>query len=424
MNLGAYLLDHWWKLLALAALLAASGFFSGSETAFFKLTRGQLHRLGRRGPVGRLVVSLMRRPRRLLQALLLGNMIVNVAYSAVAALTVISLGKGGLGGWALAGLACAPVLLLILAGEVTPKMLAYRLAERWALVAASPLALTARALAPVVWVAERSVVSPLARVIAPRVAGEGDITGDELSALLDLSARRGLIAKDANLLLQEILQLTDIRVADIMVPRVDVVAYDVDGPPAGLAKLLAETHLRKIPVYAGDIDHILGVVHAKRLLLAPETPLRRLVVPVPFMPEAANIERALLQLRVKRRQMAIAVDEYGGVAGLVTLEDIIEQIVGDIEETHEAPRRPAVERIGENEYLLDGDLAVHEWLEAFHIDLAGKRISTVGGFVISLLGRIPAEGDVANYRNLRFTVEEMRRRRIGRLRLELTEVAQ
>ncbi|GAF81767.1 unnamed protein product, partial [marine sediment metagenome] len=171
----------------------------------------------------------------------------------------------------------------------------------------------------------------------------------------------------------------------------------------------------------GRIDNVLGVVHAKRLLLNPTQPLRELVTPVPFVPEAANIERTLLQLRARRDQMAIVVDEYGGVAGLVTLEDIIEEIVGDIEESQETPRGRPVRQTGPDEYILDGDLAVHEWLDAFKIDLSERRISTIGGFVISLLGRIPDVGDQTTYRNLRFTVEQMRGRRIRKLRLKLLE---
>lgn len=421
MSWAEYFLENWCRLAALAGLLVLSGFFSGTETALFNLTRGQLLRLGRRAGMGRQVASLMRRPRSLLQTLLLGNMTVNVAYSAISAVMVIALSRRGLPAPITAAVALVPVLALILAGEVTPKMLAYRLGERWALLAAMPTTIACRLLWPVVWLLEKALISPLCRLLAPQQQKHATMTNEELAALLDLSAKRGLIGPDANALLQEIMQLTDIKVADIMVPRVDVIAYDVDGPPAGIADLFAKTHLRKVPVYEGEIDKVLGVVHAKRMLLNPSQPLRQLVTPVAFVPEAANVERALLQLRARRDQMAIVVDEYGGVAGLVTLEDIVEQIVGDIEESQEAGRGRPVRRIGPNEYILDGDLAIHEWLDAFKIDLAERRISTIGGFVISLLGRIPSVGDQTTYQNLRFTVKQMRGRRIRELRLELLE---
>ena len=208
-----------------------------------------------------------------------------------------------------------------------------------------------------------------------------------------------------------------------MVPRVDMISYDVSGPAAGLARVFRRTKLRRIPVYEKDVDHIIGVVHAKRVLFDPEAALADVVVEVPFVPEAANLERVLNQLRARRSQMAIVVDEYGGTAGMVTLEDILEEIVGDIPEPHEAGRGAAVEQTGPGRYVLDGDLAIHEWDDALALGLTARRVSTIGGFVTSLLGSIPGVGNVVSYRNLRFTVLEMRRRRVGKVELRLQEEA-
>jgi putative hemolysin len=298
-------------------------------------------------------------------------------------------------------------------------MLAFRLGERWAVIGAAPIALFARAMAPVLWLTEKFFVTPLTRIIAPRPAGAGDMTADELATLMDVSARRGVLDDDAGSMLQGIIELTDLSVGDIMVPRVDMVACDVDDPPETLAETFRRTGLRKIPVYERDIDNIVGVVHAKRLFLRPDAPVREHVRDVIFVPEAADLEKLLLQFRVKRRQMAMVVDEYGGLAGLVTLEDALEEIVGDIPDTEgERPPQP-VQRIGGNAYLVDGMLSVHEWVDAFHMDIAIERYRTIGGFVASLLGRMPRVGDEATYRNLRFEVVSMRGRRIGRLRIEL-----
>ncbi len=421
MSWAEVLADSAWKLVLLAGLLVASAFFSGTETSLFSLSRLQLYRLrhGRRS--GKIASKLMSRPRRVLNTLLLGNMLVNVAYTGIAAVMILDLRRAGLAGWAVAAASLGSLIVLILFGEVTPKMLAIAVGTRWVPPAAAALAVVERATAPVLYVLEKAIVGPLGRLVAPARPSAVDITAEELAALLDLSAKRGIIDRDVNALLQEIVALTDLNVADIMVPRVDMLAYDVDGPRQGLAKVFTETHLRKIPVYETDIDHVLGVIHAKRLLMDPQTPVRELVAEVPFVPEAGNVERLLLQFRVTGTQMAIVVDEYGGTAGLVTLEDVVEEIVGDIPDPHEAVAGPAVQRVGENEYLLNGNLAIHEWVDAFKIDLSGGRISTIGGFVTSLLGRIPRESDTVSYRNLRFTVEAMRRRRIEKLRLQLVE---
>ena len=148
--------------------------------------------------------------------------------------------------------------------------------------------------------------------------------------------------------------------------------------------------------------------------------IRELLAKAPFVPEAANIERVLLQFRVTRTQMAIVVDEYGGTAGLVTLEDVLHEIVGEIPDPN-AAERYHVERISNREYLIDGELGIHQWADVFPTDLSRRRISTVGGFVTSQLGRMPKVGDRVTHRNLRFIVESMRGRRIQTLRLELLE---
>ena len=421
---GEFFAERVGQLVFLAVLLTSSGFFSGSETALFSLSPGQLFRLRRRGRRGQMVSSLMSRPGPILHTLLLGNLLVNVAYSSITAMIVLDLQRTlDLSAWMLAIVLLAPLLALILIGEIVPKMLAILVAERWAVTAAAPLAVLRRAFSGVIALLQAALVSPLVKILAPVRAGNADINSDELAALLDLSARRGILGRQANVLLQEIVALTDLRVSDIMVPRVDMISYDVDGPRAGLVKLFAQTRLRRIPVYERTIDNILGVIPAKGVLFYPDTPMRDEVVKVPFVPEAADLERTLVQLRVRGAQMAIVVDEYGGTAGLVTMEDILEEIVGDIPDRHEQPG-PLVEKVSPGHYVVDGDLAIHEWAGVFDIDLHGRRINSVGGFVTYLLGRIPSAGDVATYRNLKFTVVTMRRRRIGKIEIRLREEGQ
>jgi len=422
MNWAEFLVSHAGQLVLLAVLLACSALFSGSETALFSLTRGQLHRFrGSPNRLRRAAAALMVRPRAVLNTVLLGNMLVNTAYSVICALIVLDLGRRGAAAWILAAASLGPLIVLILVGEVSPKMTSYGVAPRWAELAAVPLTLLGRAFAPVLWLVDVVAVSPLTRLLAPRARARSAITAEELAAVMDLSARRGVISHDVNQLIQEIMELTALRAADIMVPRVDMVSYSVEDPPEGLATLFRRTHLRRIPVYEGDVDHVIGVVQAKRLLLSPAAPVRQLVVKVPFVPEAASLERVLLQFRVTRSQVAVVVDEYGGTAGLVTLKDLLEEIVGDFPETPEQGAAPAVERISDREYLVLGNLACHEWADAFQMDLASRRISTIGGFVTSLLGRIPQAGDTATHGNVRFTVKSMRRWRVEKVRVELLE---
>jgi putative hemolysin len=422
MTWTSYLAGHVPELLLMALLLCLSAFFNGSEAALFSLSPGQAYKMARQKGAGQKAAWLMARPERILQALLLGNLLVTIAFFGVSSVLLHGLTSAAQAPPYVAGLLwLVPPVLIVLFGDVTPKLAALNVAERWALLAAGPLVLLRRLLSPPVRVINRGIVNPLTRLLAPRPAADANITGEELASLLDLTAQRGILDHQANALLQEILSLTDLRVADVMVPRVDVICYDVDSPPAGLVQIVKRTHLRRVPVYERDPGAMLGVVHAKRLLMQPGTPLRQLVVKVPFVPESANLERALVQLRVRRAQIAIAVDEYGGTAGIITLEDILEQIVGDLPDEHDSQEGSPVEHKGPGWYVLDGDLPVHEWAEAAGMDLGGPKVSTIGGFVTSRLGRIAAVGDEARYRNLRFKVLSMRRRRVGKLEIRLLE---
>lgn len=423
MDWGLYVADHAWQILLQIALVVCSAFFSASETALFNLSRSQLYRMRNGGTAARAAAALMAKPRKLLNTLLLANMLGNTLYASIAAVEVFDLEGHGSAAWAGGAISLGLLLVLILLGEVSPKFVAMALGERVALMAAPPLTLLQRGLSPLLWVLQNAIVLPLTRLAVPpaAVSRATDVTTGELRALLNLSARRGILDHDANTLLQEILELKDIHVGDIMVPRVDMIAFDINRPRADLLELFRKTKLRRVPVYDAHMDDILGLVHAKRVVLSPDAPIRTLVAKVPFVPLVANLERVLVQFRVTRTQLAVVVDEYGGTAGMVTLEDVLEEIVGDIPDPHQTAHAPAVQRLSDREYLVAGNLAIHEWPEFLKIRLPSRRISTVGGFVMSLLGHIPRIGEQAVYRNLRFTVESMHGRRIDRLRLQLTE---
>jgi putative hemolysin len=416
---GQFFISHLWQLVAMAILLAGSAFFSGSETALFSLSAGQLHRLARAGRSGRIVASLARKPRELLNALLLGNLVINVAYTAISATIVFDLGGSDLPAWSAPVGSLAALVVLILVGEVAPKIIALAATRRWALLCGPILAGFKRIVKPLLWVIQYIAIGPITKVIAPGRKRGGEISAGELGDVLSLAARQGTIDRDAGAMLQEIVELTGLKTCNIMVPRVDMIARDIATPRAGLIQTFKDTGLTRLPIYDGNADNIVGVIVARTLLMSPAKPLRELLGQVTFTPESASVERLLVSFRANSTKLAIVVDEYGGTAGLVTLEDILEEIVGDMPDPRETEPDPAVHRIGEDLYRIDGNLPIHEWADAFEIDLRRRRITTVGGFVTSLLGRIPRIGDTATYRNLHFTVESLHRRRIGRLKLQL-----
>ena len=234
-----------------------------------------------------------------------------------------------------------------------------------------------------------------------------------------MSRRRGLINRTEDLYLREVIDLSKIRVRDIMVPRVEVVMFDVNDPPEELRNLMRRTRLTKIPVYDDAIDSIVGLVYAKILFFEPDKPLRELVTPVQFVPELITGEQLLHHFRQTRSQIAIVVDEFGGMAGLVTLEDLAEEIVGEIHDPEDQEVEPEIIQISDTEYEISGRLSVHYWVEMFGISELTERVTTVAGLGTARLGRPAQVGENVTIGNVRLGVIAADGPRIERLRLTL-----
>ncbi len=404
------------RVVLMLLLLAGSAFFSGSETAFFNLTRRQIKQLNTtKNRVAKLLAHLLKRPGQLLNCLLLGNMIVNVLFFAVSSVLVLR-AKMQWGIPAATGLAFGTFLMLVLFGEILPKSLAYASSRPVALTAAVPVFLCIQVLGPVAWLARVIILEPILRILLGHQRLPHAITMAEFRSVIDYSRRRGLITEDENKLLAEVVELGFLKVRHVMCPRVDVVACEVSDPPA-LARQRMRTHgLTKIPIYVKDIDRAIGLVHLRQLLLKPDLSLDRLVQPVHFVPEQKSVESLLEFFRKTETDMALVVDEYGGIAGSVQLEDIAEELFGSAALTREVE---PIKQLGPFEYRLSGDVAIHDWADAFGIDLGETRLSTIGGLVTALLGKIPRKGDVAHLGNVCFTVERVRRHRIETVILSL-----
>ena len=423
MTIGEFLVEPVWQMGLLCLLLVASAYFAGAEAALFSLSGSQLHRLGqdsRRS--AKLAASLMQNPGSVLTTVLLGNNVVNILYFAASTLLIINVRSQVHGGefWAVA-LAVVTFIAIVIAAEIIPKTLAHIWAWHLAPPAAPILAVLNRVLKPIRRVLLVGLINPMTSLLAPAGNRRSNLAADEMSALLNLSQKRGLISADEGELLQEVLELTDLKARDIMTPRVDIVACDVNSSADELLELVRKKRITSVPIYEGDLDNVVGVVHVKHLLVDSGRGLREAADTVRFVPESAPLERLLVHFRSTKSQLAVVVDEYGGTAGLVTLGDVLEEIVGEITEGMDHRHEPAVRQVGGGEWLVDADLPIHEWTDAFPTDLTGVRFNTVGGFVVSLLEHIPSVGEQVEYRNVTFTVETMRRRRIALLRVQLRE---
>jgi putative hemolysin len=427
MALWTILADHPAHLLTMAALLAASAYFSASETALFNLSREQLRKFrAARSPFRHLAARLMDDPRRVLVTILFGNMIVNTGFF-VTSVSLITRAAAAdpdhSAAWA-SGIGLSSLIILILCGEILPKSISAAMPERLAPAAAPPLVALGYIVAPIRFVLGQVIVQPLTRLAAAGSrAPHAFVTKDELQAIVEVAAREGIVTTQESDMLADILDLGEMKVREVMLPRVEVVGCDRVTPMSVVLAVFRKTRMTKMVVFESAIDNIVGVVYAKTAFLSPDRSLTDLVQPVHFVPESKTVEGLLKDFRTRKIQFAVAVDEYGGVAGIVSLEDCLEQIVGNIEDETDRPAVEEVRQAGASEYLLAGNLSIRSWADAFDMDLPndGGRYATVGGFVTSLLGRMPRPGDTVAWRNLVFSVEEVRRHRVTRVRLRLAD---
>jgi CBS domain containing-hemolysin-like protein len=403
-------------VVVMMVLLVCSAFFSGSETSFFNLTRRQVSLLSQsKHKLQVLAARLLNKPKQLLSCLLFGNMTVNVLFYAISSVLIVRVGRQ-VGTGAAAVTAFISFAVLVLFGEILPKSLAYANSRSVSVAAALPLVLCLHIFAPLHFVFRVFIVEPTLRLFLGPLKPAKPISTGEFKSLIEQVRKRGLITADENKLLGEIVELGFLKVRHVMQPRVDMIACNVTDSAESAHKKMIKYHLTKLPVYAGTIDNIVGLVYLRQLLLEGEALLDKLVQRVHFVPEQKTVESLLEFFREMGTDTAIVVDEYGGIAGSVRLEDIAEELLGPIEA---AEGIELVETIGPFKYRLAGDVSIHDWAEAFGIDPEQAKVTTIGGLVTNLLGRIPKSGDTAYLHNLKFTVERVRKHRIKTVILTL-----
>jgi putative hemolysin len=398
-------------LILLPVLLVLSGFFSGSETALFSMSETERMHLRRRGTLaGRAVQTLLADPRMLLITILLGNMAVNVLFFVISSVLMMRADAGVIGSIAMAVLT---VLAIVLFGEILPKMLANNRRTTFASIVA-PLLLTLHGtILPLRVVLDRAVVAPLSRLTAP-TAAPPQLDEEELTALLEISSRQGVIDADEQRLLRDVFNMGRLRVRDVMTPRVRMKAIPLHGQRDEVIELVRETRLHRLPVYRRNMDDIVGILPVKPYLLAShkrKVRIKRLLEKPRFVPHVATLEQLLEQFRKTHTQSAIVVDEYGGTAGIVSLEDVVERLVGDIVSGSPDETRPP-EQLDRRRWRVDGNMSVHDWAEAFGQPLATTRVSTVGGLIMEHLGRAPHVGDEITIGNIKLNVEAIDRSRV------------
>ncbi len=407
------------KLILLVFLLFLSGFFSSSEAAFFSLTPLHLHKMKEEHyPFLTYVQQLLKYPRRLLITILVGNEAVNITISAVAASLFIYF--FGIQGQWMTVVIMTPVLVIF--GEALPKTFAVTYPMRLSAFLSPLLIFVSRIVRPVVWVLEMVSDFFVRRFSRDTTSRRHVLMEDEFRTLIDAGEKEGALESAQRDLIHKVFDLGDTTVAEIMIPRVDMFCLPVSMQITDIEREIIKARHDRIPIYGSDRDDIIGILYARDLLdgirgrQAPISIAKLSRKPF-FVPEAKTAIRMLRNFQAMRIQMAIVVDEYGGVSGLVTLEDILNHLYEDIYDTPGA-RDPLWQRVNDRTILASGKMSMEDLQDIFPLAAPEEDFETVGGFVFHLFGKLPVRGESVTYDHHTFRVEQMGKARILKVRIE------
>lgn len=406
------------QLALLGVLIACSLFISGSETALFALTARQLRAFAKSdSPLKRRAQLLMRHPQRVLMTVLLANTTINVGIFAVSFAGAARSGSANPLTAAISGVIA--LVLVLLCGEVIPKAIALAHAATVAPIAAPIVHILQVVTTPIRAVLHIALVEPITRLLSPADSRNTVASADDLRSLVEMSADQGVISSRENDMLQAVFVLPEILVRSVMVPRVAVKAIKHNSPRAMILRTFHETRLKQLPVFGRDMDDLQGVLRMRDLYLQPNRPIVRLIRPIRFVPEVINLLQLIHHFRQTQTRYAIVVDEHGGVSGLVTLEDVVEQIVGELASPGRLDDDAPITKLDPFTYVASGRLSVRHWRKALGNLPQLADVDTIGGVVAALLGRLPRVGDHVRVGEITLTVEQMAGRRIDRVRLRL-----
>src|SRR5579859_383406 len=420
----------WIELVVLIVCFFVAAAASGTETALTSVGRLRVRLMAEQGSRAATILQRLRAdPNRYLSTVLFTNTLaLIVASTATTLLTEEYFIDSAIPvSWRLWLTLLVSLLLsivLLIAAEVTPKTLAIRYAERVALAAAGPVDRLATFLSPILW----SVTIVSRMLTGGRAAKAPYLTEDELITLLHVSEEQGVIEEQEHDMIHGIIEIGDKSVREVMVPRTDMVAVEKGSSLADIVRIFKQHRHTRLPVFKQDIDHIVGLIHAKDLLLfytlagAPEFNIDRILRPILFTPETKKVDELLHEMRSKKVHMMVVVDEYGGTAGLVSLEDLLEEIVGEIRDEYDQAEEEQVKLVSPTEAVVDARYPMDELNSRLGLGISESgEYDSVGGYVVASLGTIPAPGAQFQGGRAKWKVEQARGNRVEQVRLTSAE---
>ena len=395
--------DHIWSIVVMVIMVVFSAYFSATETAFSSINKTRLRTLAEKGNKrAERVLKLAENYDKLLSTILIGNNIVNIVLASLCTLMFVDLLKSQDTGATVSTVVSTVVVLIF--GEVTPKSLAKEQPENWAMFSAPFLKMLVILLTPLnflfgLW---KTLITRLTKAEeAPKM------TQDELLMLVDEVEQEGTIDEQESNLLRNAIDFTDQEAEEVLTHRTDLEAVPMDATKEEIAAIFSESKFSRLPVYEDSIDNIIGILHQKDFYTGTgvsDKPLAELITPPLFMPKSEKISDLLGDLQKNKSHIAIVVDEYGGTLGIVTMEDILEELVGEIWDEHDAVVE-SYKKLSEDTYRIDCSLSIDDLCQFYDIELETDSI-VIGGWVMEMLGKIPEEGDTFTHERLTVTVAE------------------
>ncbi|MBU3199730.1 hemolysin family protein [Clostridium estertheticum] len=409
--------DGTWQIICLIILLLSSAFFSASETALMTLSKIRLRNMVESKIKGANIVNkLLENPSKLLGGILVGNNIANIGASSLATSLAITHFKDS-------GVAIATIIMTILVlifAEITPKSLAAQNSEKIALKIAKPLSLITFILNPLI-----TVLIYITNTIIKILGGEVNksrpfITEEELKTMVSVSHEEGMLEGEEKQMIYNVFDFRDSQAKDVMTPRTDMIVASSNSTYAELINVFRKEQFSRLPIYEDTVDNVIGVLYIKDLIFfedgKEEFKIEKHMRTPYFTYEFKSTADLFADMRLKRIPISIILDEYGGTAGLVTFEDLVEEIVGDIDDEYDDATDKIIV-IKEDEFIVAGDTKINMVNEMIGLNIESDDFDSIGGFVTGLLGRLPKTGETINYNDTKFIVQDTSKNRIIKLKI-------
>ncbi|MBQ5917255.1 MAG: HlyC/CorC family transporter [Lachnospiraceae bacterium] len=405
------------QLITIIILLAMSAFFSSSETALTTVSTIRLKSLADNGSKNaKLVLTLKENPDKMLSAILIGNNIVNIAASSITTIFVQTMW----GSWAISIGSGALTLLVLVFGEITPKTAATGYADKFSLVVAKPIWFLTKVLTPIIVVVNflASCIMKLFRININEK--ESTFTEEELRTIMDVSHEEGVIEEEEREMINNVFDFGEAEAKEIMIPRIDMCMINVDASYDELLEIFKENRYTRLPVYQDSTDNVIGIINIKDLILyrsGDKFDIRDYLRDVYYTYEYKKLDELMAEMRKDSVNITIVLDEYGAAVGLITIEDLLEEIVGEIRDEYDYDEEDSFKEIAPNEYLVDGQTKLDDVNDALDLSLTSEDYDSIGGYIIGSLDRLPIMGDTVETDNVKLVVELMNKNRIDKVHI-------